>query len=416
MVSLGWRCSPLLIVSLLILAVIAVPAVAIGSLWWSAGQRLEAVEREIESEKAKEGLALRLVPLFPEPLSDDAEVHMQTAADAFKPAGDLGALMGDVGFRPPPFDFPPSKVLSEIWIKYQSAFEEVVKALRCPQRHPHAGAWPVSTSRGAACFLFGAELARQEGRDVESLTRLVTLLGMIQTWPPSDGGGSPSYFETHAVALWNSVLSHHALSAHDAQLFCGLLDRLGSTRPGLLERVRRQCFLRRVDAAEYARVGSENYPGASTEPGWRQLWCHRLLAVEALKATEYDLRELTRICGLPAYEQYAAAQALVDSIPDGRVRIQRRSKSDKLALYPDDFFEEVHIVMHHSMVRIATALAWYEVENGRMPATLDELVPRYLFRIDPNPETGKAVDYKDGILRSPGYWENTEVLWKVRRR
>jgi hypothetical protein len=71
--------APLLIVCLLISAVFGVPATGMAFWWWSAASRLEAVELEIGSEKAKEGQALRLVPLFLDPLPDDAEVHLTSS-------------------------------------------------------------------------------------------------------------------------------------------------------------------------------------------------------------------------------------------------------------------------------------------------------------------------------------------------
>ncbi len=68
------------------------------------------------------------------------------------------------------------------------------------------------------------------------------------------------------------------------------------------------------------------------------------------------------------------------------------------------------------MCRIATAIAAFDIDQGRKPATLQELVPKYLARLDPCPVTGHPVEYRDGVLLSPEYEAGRRLTWTVRRR
>jgi hypothetical protein len=56
-----------------------------------------------------------------------------------------------------------------------------------------------------------------------------------------------------------------------------------------------------------------------------------------------------------------------------------------------------------TLLRVATAVAWYQAEKGVFPATLEELVPKYLPRVPVCPLTGMPLGYRPGCVWSPGW-------------
>jgi len=372
-------------------AVITAPPVLIlitvGNLWWTAGQQLERVEAEKAAELTREKLPDAITPLFADPLPDDASAYV---TDAIRALGDPGALRKLTRSHP--------------------AVESLRKAFRCSRVERGPGYDNLALLDST--LFSSAEFARQEGHSGEALHLLILLLGMEQIWMRFDGAS----LTADAAVEWSRVLDGHALDAADAKELCGLLDRLESSRPQLLEQARRQSLFRRIDALDFTQPDESGNAPSGPDPGWRQLWTRRLVALEVLRIIDSDLRELTRICELPPHEQFDAALNLENSIPDDRFRIQRRSAHWKLPVEPIEFRLESYLRMMLRMCRIATALAWYGVENGRKPERLEELVPRYLPRLEPCPVTGQPVRYERGTLISPGFEESKDMTWLVRRR
>jgi hypothetical protein len=399
-----------------ILTLIAAPPILIlgtvGNLWRIAGQRLESVEAEKAAELTQEKLPEAIPPLFADPLPDDASVHFADALRALGDPAELRKLGGELAYQPPPLQYPSPETLAAVWKRSRPAVEPLRKALRCSRVDRGAATGYENCLLLETSFLLSSEFAREEGRDVEALRLLVLMLGLEQVWTRFN----VATFTANAAVEWSQVLDGHALTAADTEELCGFLDRLESSRPWLLDQVRRESLFRRIDALDFTQPDENGNAPSGPDPGWRQLWTRRLVAFEALGIIDSDLRELTRICALPLHEQYPAALALENSIPDDRLRIQSRSSHWKLPVEPVAFQGEIWLRMMLRMCRIATALAWYEVEKERKPATLDELVPRYLPRLEPCPVTGRPVRYEQGALISPGLEGVKEMTWMVRRR
>jgi hypothetical protein len=390
---------------------------AILAIWIHAGLILQRIEPEVAEGDPQRHVAVPLQPLFPDPLPDDALAHFSAAMESIQESRQFLDATGGLGFNLPPLDFPPQSVLESIWDRGHPAVDEVGRALRCSRIFPDEHRLSEAQARVGPVLLVGAELARRQGRAAEALNRLVLLLGMSQAWPGFGMTYGPARFEASVVWEWNEVLDGHTLTADESAGLCALLDRLESSRKTLLGRVREQCRYRRIDALGYTRPDENGYtPGTNVDPGPRHLWTRRLLACEALQDTESDFRELSRICGLPWHEQIAAVEAFEESISWSRVRIQRWSSHPRIPVDTGEFTTEVYCRMFLRMERLATALAWFEAEWGRLPESLPELVPRYLSRLEPCPVTGQPVQYENGALVAPGWDQKHVMVWPVRRR
>jgi hypothetical protein len=77
----------------------------------------------------------------------------------------------------------------------------------------------------------------------------------------------------------------------------------------------------------------------------------------------------------------------------------------------DRFFAaEAGALEERMLLRVALALAWFEVETGDIAATLKDLVPRYLSSVPLSPVSGEPLGYSEGTLRLRGF------EWRGRRR
>lgn len=85
-----------------------------------------------------------------------------------------------------------------------------------------------------------------------------------------------------------------------------------------------------------------------------------------------------------------------------------------------------------TLLRVAVAMAWHQVEKGRYPDRLDDLAPRYLSEVPPCPMTGQPLRLKGNQIWSVGKNrvddggtpgrdndyddEDGDVVWTVKRR
>ncbi len=216
-----------------------------------------------------------------------------------------------------------------------------------------------------------------------------------------------------AAAQWRSVLLKHGLSPFELETACHLLDRLEASRPSLLDAIQAEHLQRRRNLIECFR-GRDSLP---SDPGWRNLGSVRLLICEMMNNLEQDFETLVKIETLPTYERESAVERAERSIDPGRVRFPYFSPLHKRSF---DFRLDALIRTHLVLMRTATAIAWYEAEQGRYPNSLSDLVPRYLAQVVACPLSGKPFSYDHGKLCASGVgWEangGEDVNWTISRK
>jgi hypothetical protein len=168
---------------------------------------------------------------------------------------------------------------------------------------------------------------------------------------------------------------------------------------------------------------------ADVSPTWRQFFSERIMRAQALNLDAGILVRAKQICSLPPREQIAEtsklnlelerhANPLVTSVMGP---LLRAFKAHRTAL------------LGRTLLRISVAIARYQLDHGRDPERLQDLVPAYLREVPICPLTGTTLHYKDGQLWSVGingvddggipanYGSSDDggdgdVLWQVRRK
>ena len=399
------------------LALVVLPLLTAG-FWRLRGERqLDQVEREIAAEKVREGLVTR-VPLFGDPIDGRAWDHYAAAVLSLDQDPDptrehpFEYKAGVV----PAFPFPLRETLAGLREAASSRISDLFRGLQCTRLGERPSTEWYFKEKVGKYLLIGAEALRLEGRDAEALRWTAALAGLIQDYRIGlDLGAQEVTYEVWAFMEWNTVLASHSLSAKECEELCGLLDRLEGLRVSMIDRIRAECFLRREDAVDYAN-GSDDLSPWPDDPGWKHLWSRRLLACDAVGQINSDEAALARICGLPLHERETAMDRFETSLPKKRLSLQKKSHGFQAPCDASHFRDDTCLREFHQTARLSTALAWYESERGKPPATLQDLVPRYVSTVSPRPTTGTPPVYKDGVLRSIGWTFEGEADWTVRRR
>src|SRR6185503_6602809 len=132
-----------------------------------------------------------------------------------------------------------------------------------------------------------------------------------------------------------------------------------------------------------------------------------------------EFRNLQAISRLPFRERATALDRFLEIGPEsGQLRTTRR----KLPLERWDLNNDAGSRRQRDLIRVATAIAWFEAETGAPPATLADLVPRYLPALTPDPTTGKPFDYRESLLHSLEFQlnertavEELDLVWRIHR-
>jgi hypothetical protein len=142
-------------------------------------------------------------------------------------------------------------------------------------------------------------------------------------------------------------------------------------------------------------------------PGWRCLFSKTVMRAQALNLCHSGYRRLIDAAVRPPAEQERLAKEIEQEFkghPNGVVSLYLNfnEESGNLWTVPGVIRECTDNLMHRSLLRVATALALYEAERGKVPDRLEDLVPTYLERIPVCPLTGKPVSYAPGRIWLPG--------------
>lgn len=240
--------------------------------------------------------------------------------------------------------------------------------------------------------------------------------------------------EGHIIESARTVLMDHSLSAADLEAAATLLDRLDAGRPDLIDAIVGEGILIRrglLHAPWDEWVDGRSLfgrPPVSSRPSWRCLFSERISRAEALGYHERIVEQLSGLRSVPPWRRAESALASLQDPERSANPLVRRVGT----YYPSTFRNDARTQLERTLLRVALAMAWYEVETGQPPARLEELLPRRLSRIPLCPMTGLPLATKDGRVWSPGenrvddggtpgvsdqtHNEDGDVVWTVKRK
>jgi hypothetical protein len=131
---------------------------------------------------------------------------------------------------------------------------------------------------------------------------------------------------------------------------------------------------------------------------WRFLFSRRVLFAAALPVVQQYYDGMVRLRSHPPHEWEAAAAG----IQEAGLRSRHPLVEMLLPALTKASRREALAQMSWTLMRVATAIAWYEAEKGMPPASLRDLVPRYIASVPDCPLTGKPLGYAPGKVWSYG--------------
>lgn len=252
----------------------------------------------------------------------------------------------------------------------------------------------VSKTLRAVKYLAGeADHLHSKGRDREALDRLFLAIGLSQ----DTGRGGPiinmliQYIgQAISAEAARTILAEHALSVKDLERAASVLDRLQASRPSPADGIEVEGVTNRRTLVLLAKEGSFPQLSVPAFASWRYLFSVRLMAVAALDEMKDLFEEFRKIAALPSHTQVAAAESLVAS------RVMDSSNPLVQVMVPalgKVFMVKNKPLLDFSLLRVATAIAWYEAEKGAYPAKLEDLAPRYISKVPDCPYSGTPLRY-----------------------
>jgi hypothetical protein len=400
--------------------VLGIPSVSLAALWGRAVRKLDAVSSFPSMEDAPFE-NIRRPSLFGDPLPGNAwDYYEKTAETIFTTEGAVNRLSG-IGRQ----DFPPSLPLILLVELHRDWLDSVFKGLRCIALRRSKNPRLTSDVNTLQSFLLAAaEVERGFGRDAEALRILCAALAVagdfrrrVDPHSFTEGLG----IEMAAAAQWRLILSQHALTGGELEKACRLLDRIEEIRPTLLDAARLQFQSDRTELVAYY-PGSVR-PGAET-PGWRHLGMWTFKLSEMVNQIDEDFQSLLDLERLPWHLRKGEWAMMEDARERGRMLGSRRwgDYYGGLPLKSSQYEKVTYVRRFTELVRVASAVAWYEVEKQRFPDRLEDLVPRYLPQVPICPHTGMPFAYSEGRIEfEEEHWngsnlETVRADWVVQRR
>jgi hypothetical protein len=409
---------------LFILALLGAAPVFVGAAWWRAYRRVKALADDEEALQARTSKAeYRRPSLFGDPLPENGWLHFEKALFEIDRSPTLTEELAGILNSAYPVRFPPPSELSRLRDECRGTIDQLFLGLRCDRLRRTGTPVPLADLVSNQTFLIAcAEAERQAGHDAEGLRLLCAILSISGDYRR---GVSPSHFrdgdvERYTAVLWREVLSNHALTAAQLEAACRMLDRIERGRPTIYDAIRIQ------HEEDRSRLVTE-YPAKAAEneerPELRHLWSWTFKLCELLDNQEQEFRAILALEGRPAWEVERAVAAMEKAVPRSWREVGRpRLPTHQLPVRSMDFIEDALGRSRRDLIRVATALAWYQVETGRMPERLADLVPRYLPRDPVCPATGTPFPYEAGVLitpqdlRSAFSREAGGIDWPIHRR
>jgi hypothetical protein len=245
-------------------------------------------------------------------------------------------------------------------------------------------------------------------RDAEALDSLILMLAMSADLRRIRGYGIvPADWsigeEDRALVSWRSILEDHSLGSSEIAGTSAQLDRLLQARPSIHDPVAAYGITWRQFLLDAEREGRSDFPFGES-PSWRYAFSARLGRAVALDQTETVWKRLQELKSVPSHQWKQTLETIY------------REEGSKAVAKPfedvrSSYLQEAECLRMWTSLRVAMAIARYEVERGHFPATLSELSPDYLESIPSCPEGGEALLYKPGEI----WCIHSGSRWKVGR-
>lgn len=201
--------------------------------------------------------------------------------------------------------------------------------------------------------------------------------------------------EKQALQDWKDLLEKHDLPVRDLERYARLVDHLRRARPGLGEALRAEGLMDRIRVIRVLRSRSDDEGTLYDGPGWKSLFLWRLFIAQQVTALERVYRDLEEVERLPLGSRSHRAREICTGPDLPYVRLM----TDEI---PPLFESEAEILSRWTLLRVALGIAWFRAEKGRFPATLEDLVPRYLESVPLDPKQGLPLKYDSDGLEPPG--------------
>jgi hypothetical protein len=239
------------------------------------------------------------------------------------------------------------------------------------------------------------------------------------------GAAERNRVEFEVLGFCRKIFESWNAAPAQLQRFAAQLDALDGTR----ER-QRDCWLNDdLDHRNSILVAVEfSYPfqDRPMKPGWRYLYSERIMRAQALNVCESVYRRLFDAADLDAHGRWLFSREIEEELRDHPNPVVcnylnfERGVSKKFTI-PDQQDGEVRCLSQRALLRIATALAWYEAENGKPAETLEALVPKQLAKIPTCAFSGQPFQYAprrvwsvDQNGRDDG--GDKDLVWKLKRK
>lgn len=301
---------------------------------------------------------------------------------------------------------PDDQILRAIYEKYEPELNLLQRGARQRSVDPAYPPDPdlkmpeIGKSFVALRFLQGGMgLYHRLGNDLEAVE-----LGLIGMALSQDMGrrsfvlGSmvQSSMEEQIHDSFRAILAEHQLGADALTSLARRLEALEKARPDLAEGIdwEEGYVLNVLCDPRYPNPKSWTLP----KPTWRHLYSEAVMRAQAVNLLSEWLSIHRRARSKSVPERARAKQEALSLLERSNNELARSS----FAPYDTVFKVESRSLLEYRLCRVAVALARYEVDQGRFPSTLEELVPRYLSQIPKCPVSEIGLRYAPGKVWSVG--------------
>ncbi len=216
------------------------------------------------------------------------------------------------------------------------------------------------------------------------------------------GGGLEGIYmwqdeERRFVGQWHEIAAKEGNpSAAALRVLHARLDDLERARPPLTEALAAEPAMDRAFLLALCRDGIDLRESLKQPPGWRDFFSWRVVLIRALNRLEDHGRELAVLEVIPLRDRPATALSVL------RRSIEKEdglggALLEKATRVLED---EVEFQAEWALLRTSMAVARFRAERGRLPRSLEEVVPDYAPRLPVCVLTGRPLRFSAGRVWS----------------